>query len=492
MSIRLAEPVVYLKDVDFSGRHRTHNELSPPSMLRGILVLHLAKATKIRSVDIELTAKSTTHYPEGVLSIRLHCHISRRNLIIDHSTVFSPCRITCPRRQLVVGVGGARRVEVTEEHQLYSSSTVYFRQGSEGHPSRRAVSLGPTPSGARMEEGDTFSSDSDTDREDDEIPDSPHRNRNAPRGRRGASVDLRNFHRDVVSHHATTKIPSPPYYPSSDNTPQESPVSSAANLSATQPTPSPDQGSTSQPCPSSHIQPYALPLQRDQNFTTSGVNDDSIPCPPVPQRRASQVLEDFWRALRSDPSVASVRQTPSRVDTSAPASPTHSPPQRTPPSDTPSRRPDGVDGDTYGRRRSKSRFSLSVISDAIIDSVRSHSSLTTKKREEGTLLGPDAHNGERSGESSRGRSREKGKGKSRDLPHALVKVGEVFGLEPEEGWESRDGWKEFKKGTLFPGVLPQFLTAVARQGLTHTRYHFPSRPTLLHLWRARMVRSAGS
>lgn len=73
LTIRLAEPVIYLKDVDFSGRHRTHNELSPPSVVRGILVLHLSKSTKICSIDIELTAKSSTRYPEGMLPTRDHC-----------------------------------------------------------------------------------------------------------------------------------------------------------------------------------------------------------------------------------------------------------------------------------------------------------------------------------------------------------------------------------------------------------------------------------
>ena len=64
LTIRLAEPVVYLKDVDFSGKDRTHNELSPPSIVRGILVLHLSKPTKICSIDIELTAKSSTYHSE--------------------------------------------------------------------------------------------------------------------------------------------------------------------------------------------------------------------------------------------------------------------------------------------------------------------------------------------------------------------------------------------------------------------------------------------
>lgn len=77
LTIRLAEPVVYLKDVDFSGRHQTHNELSPPSMVRGILVLHLSKPTKICSIDIELTAKSSVHHPEGTLPSRCRCFIPR-------------------------------------------------------------------------------------------------------------------------------------------------------------------------------------------------------------------------------------------------------------------------------------------------------------------------------------------------------------------------------------------------------------------------------
>ena len=72
LTIRLAESVVYLKDVDFSGRHYTHNELSPPSMVRGVLVLHLSKPTKICSIGIELTAKSATRWPEGTLAIQSH------------------------------------------------------------------------------------------------------------------------------------------------------------------------------------------------------------------------------------------------------------------------------------------------------------------------------------------------------------------------------------------------------------------------------------
>jgi hypothetical protein len=90
LTIRLAEPVIYLKDVDFSGRHRTHNELSPPSLVRGILVLHLSKPTKISSIVVELTAKSSTRHPEGTLPRRYHHapHLSDAGDFYLHSLFF--------------------------------------------------------------------------------------------------------------------------------------------------------------------------------------------------------------------------------------------------------------------------------------------------------------------------------------------------------------------------------------------------------------------
>ncbi|KAF9643117.1 hypothetical protein BDM02DRAFT_3132643 [Thelephora ganbajun] len=406
LTIRLAEPVIYLKDVDFSGRRRTHNELSPPSVVRGLLVLHLSRPTKICSIDIELAAKSSTHYPEGV---------------------------------------GSRRVEVTEEHQLYSSSTVYFRQDAGGHHSRRAMSLGPASSSTTMEEDDASSFDFDIDQEDNEISRPRQRTRDEFRGRRGASVDLHSFHRDVVSHHTTTYTPSPAYIPTAENTPEESPASSAANLTAPHPTPLLYQGSPSQPSSLSRVQQDPSPIHRDQRLTTSGASDDSIPRSSVSQRWASQGLEDFRGAPRSDLNAASVRSTTPQMDTSTLVSPILSSLNETSSRFSPPRSPDRFDDDIHSRRRSKNRFSLSAISDAILDSVRSHSPLAAKRRTEGSLMRFDAHDSERNSETMRGRSTEKGKG--RDFSHALIKVSEAFGLELEEGRESRDGWKEFKKGT---------------------------------------------
>ena len=359
------------------------------------------------------------------------------------------------RHRIVIGAG-TRRVEVTEEHQLYSSSTVYFRQEAGVHPSRRALSLGPVLSRTTTEEDDG-SSDFDVDREDNEVLHA-RRTRDTVRSRR-ASVDLHNFHRDVVSHHATTHIPSPAYIPTTEGTPEESPASSAANLSATQHTLPSDQGSPSRPHSLSHVQSNSFPVQHNRP-TTSGTSDDPDPVvSSVAQMRAIQAPGDFRRALGSDLNATPVRPTPPQIDTSLLASPTLSPPLYTPLDETPSRSspsrsPGGLDDVTHGRRRSKSRFSLSAISDAILDSVRSRSPLAAKKRAEGTPIKSDAHCGEKHGESTRGRSREKGKGKNRDLSYAFIKVSEVLGLEPEEGKDSREGWKEFKKGVLVLNILP--------------------------------------
>jgi len=303
---------------------------------------------------------------------------------------------------------------------------------------------------------DGSSTDFDIDHEDGDIP-HVRRTRDAIGGRRGASVDLTNFRRDVVSHHAPTRIPTPAYIPTAEDTPEASPTSSAANLSTPprQTPPPPDQGSPPQSHPSSspsHVQLNSFSAQRDpRRLTVSGTGNDFDPCPPLSRRRASQALEDFWRALKPDlNSTSSARSTPPPILGPSLSTPLTETPSRL----SSSRSPDRFDDDTQGRRKSKNRFSLFAISDAIRDSMRASSPLTVKRRTEGASLRPDAHDSDRNGESVRGRSREKSKGKNRDLSTALIKVSEVFGLEPEEGRESRDGWQEFKKGAFLPNIVP--------------------------------------
>ena len=64
LSIRLTESAVYLRTDGPSGRpHR--NAETRSSVVRGLLVLELAKPTKIESVELELVATAATAWPEG-------------------------------------------------------------------------------------------------------------------------------------------------------------------------------------------------------------------------------------------------------------------------------------------------------------------------------------------------------------------------------------------------------------------------------------------
>jgi hypothetical protein len=297
-----------------------------------------------------------------------------------------------------------------------------------------------------MEDDDASSSDLDVDHEERGSSHAQRRTRDHLGGRRGASFDLRDYQRDVVSHQNSTRIPTPSHFPSAEDTPNGSPVSSTASLSTPQLAPPPDHGSPPPTNSLLRVQSDTSPVQRDHRFTISGPRSVSASSPPASRRRTSQVLEDFWRGLRSDPNTPSIRTTPPQVDTGALASSALSPLNELRRQLSPSRSPAESNDETRSRRN-KSRFRLSAISDAILDSVRSRSPLSAKRRAEGASVGLDPNDGDKTGETSRGRSREKGKGVTRDLSQALIKVSEVFGLEPEDGRESRDRWKEFKKGS---------------------------------------------
>ncbi len=67
LDIRLAESVVFLRTGDGTGRTRHGTQPSaPPAMVRGLLTLNIVKPTKISSIEIELTGKTSTAWPEGV------------------------------------------------------------------------------------------------------------------------------------------------------------------------------------------------------------------------------------------------------------------------------------------------------------------------------------------------------------------------------------------------------------------------------------------
>lgn len=68
LQIRLTEPVIYLRGpstgADFRGRP-VHAPDGQHAMVRGLLTLRLAKATRIRSITLTLEGKSRTEWPEG-------------------------------------------------------------------------------------------------------------------------------------------------------------------------------------------------------------------------------------------------------------------------------------------------------------------------------------------------------------------------------------------------------------------------------------------
>lgn len=64
LSISLTESAVFLPTDGPSGRPHRNAELRS-SLVRGLLVLELAKPTKITSIELELVAKASTAWPEG-------------------------------------------------------------------------------------------------------------------------------------------------------------------------------------------------------------------------------------------------------------------------------------------------------------------------------------------------------------------------------------------------------------------------------------------
>ncbi|KAG9126166.1 hypothetical protein FRC07_004603, partial [Ceratobasidium sp. 392] len=175
LDIRLAEPVVFLRgssDTIARRRNVAHAE-SPPAMLRGILTLKLAKATKIKSISITLEGRAKTEWPEGI---------------------------------------GARRAEVTEDVSVLSASTVFFRAGHENDVpvARRAMSLGPGV-GLDHEEADDDEGALSDDEDDGDGDQAPVITR--PRRGRRLSADQHHFQRRFVEHNEHSSIPTPPYTP---------------------------------------------------------------------------------------------------------------------------------------------------------------------------------------------------------------------------------------------------------------------------------------
>lgn len=60
MTIQLAEPMLFLQGFD----HSDHSDRTP-AMLRGSMVLKIAKPTKIKTISLTFRGKARTEWPEG-------------------------------------------------------------------------------------------------------------------------------------------------------------------------------------------------------------------------------------------------------------------------------------------------------------------------------------------------------------------------------------------------------------------------------------------
>ncbi|KAI8970803.1 hypothetical protein BD414DRAFT_540689 [Trametes punicea] len=405
LDIRLAESVVFLRAGDATGRQRNLQADAPPGMVRGLLVLNLAKPMRITSIEIELVGKTVTAWPEGV---------------------------------------GARRVEITEEHEIYSQSYVFFRAGhSPGTGSRRNLSVGP---GLALEHEDEDHSEqssylqpeSRTEERRGRSP-HPHSPDQCRNHRRYMSVDQTHFQRSFVSHRQnadpTPHAPmTPPYSPmySPDVTPALSPTTTMimqrSPFGTYDESPARSLEDLRRAFQSGlETEHYYNSFAYDQVRSQSrpGASSSGIWTPPgVPDSRRVSFDEEREFQVGSSTSHLPHRvpsQTPVRVG-----------------SRTPSRQRDGEGDDTVRGRKHKRFTFASALLEAMKDRVRSKSPLVDPEHRAGDVTPP------------RGRPRDRVILEEPEKPHkelsTLEKVSEALGFEVDDGREHGDGWKEFRRG----------------------------------------------
>jgi hypothetical protein len=130
LSISLTESVVFLRSVDVSTHRPTTRENTPPSILRGLLILSLVKPTRISSIKVDFIGQSVTTWTEGTLS-----HLSP-------SSVLSTSTSISIYPTFLAGPSTRYPSELQEKINLYSATRTFF-QAPRIPTSRRALSLEP-------------------------------------------------------------------------------------------------------------------------------------------------------------------------------------------------------------------------------------------------------------------------------------------------------------------------------------------------------------
>jgi hypothetical protein len=120
LSLALVESALFLRAIHLHRTPSSHDN-APPAILRGLLVLSLAKPTRISSIQAELVAESVTVWTEG-----------------GYIVSFSPADL------LTISVGQSSRypAELQERNNLYSVTRTFF-QAPRTTTGRRSLSLDP-------------------------------------------------------------------------------------------------------------------------------------------------------------------------------------------------------------------------------------------------------------------------------------------------------------------------------------------------------------
>ncbi|KAI0079231.1 hypothetical protein K474DRAFT_1592279 [Panus rudis PR-1116 ss-1] len=428
LDIRLTESVVFLRAGDATGRFRNPAG-EPPAMLRGLLVLNLSKPTKISSIEVELTCKTTTAWPEGV---------------------------------------GARRIDVSEEHKIYSQSYVYFDATSHSPSHRRTLSVGP---------GIAFDSEHEEDRSEESSlhhqdvtymantrtpPEYERRGRGLTRSERGRapprhlSVDQTIFQPDYVAHHHDRVVPTPPYSPR--DSPISTPVRSLSRrTSFSRPSPMDtveelqETGSVPSPSPTADELPRVL--QNTLSSITSCMcipRDTSLYRPPGSSSPS----------LRTPPDTADSNEFVLGSSTGHFTDPAHYSPYSASRATSPVATTFAAD-DTMRGRKSK-RFNIANVSasffDAVKERVRSvshnHRDVTptrthrsrTPVREMTPLRDMTPIGSLVRDEGRRGRRMSPDRRRTEDYGQHGPALGRALGSDYEDSKDYGDGWKEFKSG----------------------------------------------
>ena len=124
----------------------------------------------------------------------------------------APLIVIINAASFLIGVG-ARRIEVNEDHKIYSQSYVFFKAGTSSNPAhhRRTLSVGPGVF-VDHEQDDSYSDESSERAED--AAEEERRGREPTRGPRGRaprrlSADQAHFQPGYISHY-NEQLPTPP------------------------------------------------------------------------------------------------------------------------------------------------------------------------------------------------------------------------------------------------------------------------------------------